>query len=134
MAIAGQRYTLAASDFPQTAAILAHQMHTLNLKSRSRGVFDWALAASLYDHGRDRQRAYAPTNAAQPQAGRITDLAGTGWQTLAAKGVWRPAGEAGAHTVDAGLSQDTSANTSAPTCGCAGSSTANGARRWASTT
>ena len=107
VAVAGQRYALAASDFPQTAETSAHQMHALNLKSHGRGVFDWTLAASLYDYGRDQQRAYAPTRAAQPQAGRITDLAGTGWQTLAAKGVWRPAGEAGAHTVDAGLSQDT---------------------------
>ena len=105
--VSGQRYTLVASDFPQTAETLAHQMHALNLKSRGRGVFDWSLAASRYDHGRDQQRAYAPTSAAQSQAGRITSLAGTGWQTLAAKGVWRPAGEAGAHAVDAGVAQDT---------------------------
>ncbi|MGS0756985.1 TonB-dependent receptor, partial [Roseateles sp. GG27B] len=34
----------------------------------------------------------------------ITDLGGTGWQTLAAKGVWRPVGTA--HSVDFGLSQE----------------------------
>ncbi|MBL8351430.1 MAG: TonB-dependent receptor [Burkholderiaceae bacterium] len=106
VAIAGRRYTLAAADFPRSDESLAHQMHALNLKSRRRGVFDWELSASLYDYGRDLLRAYAPSTAAQPQAGRITDMAGTGWQTLAAKGVWRPAGGSDEHVVDAGIGQD----------------------------
>ena len=107
VAIGGQRYSLAASDFPRSRETLQHQMHALNLKSRTRGVFDWELAASVYDYGRDQARAYAPTSTAAPQAGRITDQAGTGWQTLAAKATWRPDGANGAHTVDLGGGQDT---------------------------
>jgi iron complex outermembrane receptor protein len=107
VAVDGKRYTLAASDFPRSHETLQHQMHALNLKSRTRGTFEWELAASLYDHGRDQARAYAPTSAAAPQAGRITDQAGTGWHTLVAKGTWRPGGTGGAHTVDLGVGQDT---------------------------
>jgi iron complex outermembrane receptor protein len=110
VAIDGRRYTLAASDFPRSRETLQHQMHALNLKSRSRGSFDWELAASLYDYGRDLARAYAPVSAAAPQAGRITDQAGTGWRTLVAKGSWRPdgtQGAAGSHSIDFGLGQDT---------------------------
>jgi iron complex outermembrane receptor protein len=79
-------------------------MHALNLKSRTRGVFDWELAASMYAYGSDQARAYAPTTATQPRGGRITDQAGTGWTTLAAKGTWRPDAQ---HVVDFGLGQDT---------------------------
>jgi len=102
--IDGRRYTLTASDFSKTREELSHTMQALSLKKRSLGVFDWELAASLYDYGRDRARAYAPSAKAQPLAGRITDQSGTGWDTLAAKGTWRPAGSA--HSLDLGLSQE----------------------------
>ena len=39
-------------------------------------------------------------------AGRIVDRKGTGWNTLAAKGIWRPQGVGGAHIVDFGLQRD----------------------------
>ena len=39
-------------------------------------------------------------------AGRITDLRGTGWNTLAAKGIWRPSGSEGEHVVEAGVQRD----------------------------
>jgi iron complex outermembrane receptor protein len=106
VAIDGRRYTLAASDFPRSREALTHQMHALNLKTRQRDTFHWELAASLYDYGRDQARAYAPTSAALPQAGRITDLAGTGWNSLAAKASWRPDGAQGAHMLEAGIGQD----------------------------
>ncbi|MEX8494094.1 TonB-dependent receptor [Sphaerotilus sp.] len=106
--IGGKNYTVAATDFGQSREQLEHVMHGLSVKSRTRGVFDWEVAASLYDYRKDLQRT--PT-VAKPAAdlggaGRLTDLSGTGWNTLALKGVWRPLGVDGAHIVDAGLQQD----------------------------
>jgi iron complex outermembrane receptor protein len=89
-------------------------MHGLTLRQSTGGVFDWQLAASLYDYAKDEVRAWAPvaataTTAANPAGGRITDQAGTGWNTLAAKGTWRPSAEgaeAGRHVVEFGLQLD----------------------------
>jgi iron complex outermembrane receptor protein len=101
--IGGSAYTLAPADFSQSNETLRHYMHGLTLKSNTRGVFDWELAASLYDYDKDVLRA--PT-AALPAAasslpaggaGRIVNQGGTGWNTFSAKGVWRPESAAGAH-------------------------------------
>jgi len=98
VSIAGQRYTLAASDYPGSREDLSHVVHALSLKTRTQGVLDWELAASSYNYQTDQARASA--------TGRLTDQAGTGWRTLNAKATWRPQGEQGAHVVDAGLGQD----------------------------
>ena len=81
------------------------------MKSRTGGqdgTLDWELAASLYDYGRDDKRQNAAGNpqpgALTGGAGTLADGSGTGWNTLAAKGIWRPAGTA--HVVDFGLQQD----------------------------
>jgi iron complex outermembrane receptor protein len=102
----GKRYTLSASDFPQTRDDLLHVMHGFSLKQRGQEHFNWELAASLYDYQKDSSRAYAPTSTAAPNAGRITDQAGTGWDTLSAKASWHPAGREGAHRLDVGLAQE----------------------------
>ena len=103
--IDGRNYSVAATDFSQTRDSLTHVMHSLSLKSRSGSVFDWELAASAYDYATDLSRT--PTSAKPAAdgggAGRITDLKGTGWTTLAAKGLWRAGA---AHRVDFGLQQD----------------------------
>lgn len=106
VSINGKAYALGANDFGQSRERLKHRMQGLSLKSSSRGEFDFELAASRYDYRRDEARSplVARPGADVVGAGRITDLAGTGWQTLAAKGVWRPAGTA--HSVDFGLSQE----------------------------
>jgi iron complex outermembrane receptor protein len=96
--IAGKRYSLTASDYPNTREDLTHVMSALSLQSRTQGTFDWAVAASRYAYQTDQARASA--------TGRLTDQAGTGWQTVNLKGTWRPQGEHGAHVVDAGLGQD----------------------------
>ncbi|MBS0467450.1 MAG: TonB-dependent receptor [Proteobacteria bacterium] len=106
--IAGRAYTLAPTAFPLSNDDQTHTMHGVSLKSHTQGRFDWELAASLYDYGRDRQRA--PTTAL-PQAtaggpGTLQSQDGTGWNTLAAKGTWRPDGMQGAHIVDFGLGRD----------------------------
>ncbi|WP_343626193.1 TonB-dependent receptor [Roseateles puraquae] len=107
--IDGRQYAaLTGGDLAVTREKLSHTMHGLSLKSRSGGTWDWELAASLYDYGRDEKRQNAATNP-QPSAlnggaGTLADGSGTGWHTLAAKGIWRPAGTD--HVVDVGLQQD----------------------------
>jgi len=101
--IDGQGYTLAASDFPQTRDELEHRMHALSLKRRVSDGLGWELSGSVYDYLADRSRAYAPTQKAS-DGGRLTDQAGTGWNTLSAKLTWTPAGSD--HAIDAGLSQE----------------------------
>ncbi|MGW8394917.1 TonB-dependent receptor [Pseudoduganella sp. HUAS MS19] len=104
VSIAGRSFTLAAPDFNSSREELRHLMHGLTVKSNTKGVFDWEVAASLYDYSRDILRAPATARpaAATGGAGRIVDQGGTGWSTLSLKGVWRPGGMRGAHIVDFG--------------------------------
>jgi iron complex outermembrane recepter protein len=107
--IDGRAYSaLGASDFAPVRDGLEHVVAALSLKQRTRGVFDWELSASAYDYRRDRSRSATTVmpGSAQGGAGRITDLKGTGWNTLAAKGVWRPDAAAGTHVLDVGAQQD----------------------------
>ncbi len=66
------------------------------------------MAASLYDYAKDQQRAptVALPLAGHGGAGTLQDQDGTGWNTLAAKGTWRPQGAGGAHIVDFGVGRD----------------------------
>jgi iron complex outermembrane recepter protein len=83
-------------------------MHGLSLKSDTRGTWDWELAASLYDYGRDEVRSplVALPAAEEGGTGRITGQDGTGWNSLALKGTWRPGGIDGAHVVDVGYQRE----------------------------
>jgi iron complex outermembrane recepter protein len=102
--IGGRRYTLLATDFNPSRAEQTHVMHGLSLRSKRGGTLDWELAASLYDYGKDS--SWAPTiflpQAATGGAGRVTDQSGTGWNTLSARGTWRPGARDGAHIVEFG--------------------------------
>lgn len=103
--IAGKKYTLLPTDISNSKNQLEHISHGLNIRSNTKTDFDWEIAASLYDYGKDIARA--PT-VAIPQAdnggaGRITDSAGTGWNTLALKGIWRPSAE---HTAEFGYQRE----------------------------
>lgn len=106
--INGRSFNLAPTAFPLTEDSATHYMHGLSVKSNTQGEFDWELAASLYDYSKDTQRA--PTTAlplaAYGGAGTLQDQGGTGWNTLAAKGTWRPQGVGGAHIVDFGVGRD----------------------------
>ncbi|KFC63768.1 TonB-dependent receptor [Massilia sp. LC238] len=106
--IDGRGYTLGATDFNASNEELRHLMHGLSVKSHSKGVFDWELAASLYDYDQDLLRAptIALPAALKGGAGRIVDMSGTGWNTFAAKGIWRPYGVAGAHIVEFGYQRE----------------------------
>jgi len=106
--IDGRRYTLAPTAFPLTDDSQTHYMHGLSVKSRTGGTWDWEVAASLYDYAKDQQRAASVSlpQAATGGAGTLQDQSGTGWNTLAAKGTWRPQGAGGAHIVDFGMGRD----------------------------
>jgi iron complex outermembrane receptor protein len=80
-------------------------MHGLSIKSNTESTWDWEASASLYDYAKDKQRAYAPT-VLSPTGGTLTDQNGTGWNTLALKGIWRPSGINGAHIFDFGYQLD----------------------------
>jgi iron complex outermembrane recepter protein len=90
--INGRQYNLVPADISTNRNELSHVMHGLNVKSNTKGVFDWEVAASLYDYSKDLQRAptVALPAALNGGAGRITDMDGTGWNTLSLKGTWRP--------------------------------------------
>jgi iron complex outermembrane receptor protein len=108
VSINGRGYSLAATDFGVSNEALTHVMHGLSLKSNTKGVFDWEVAASVYDYQTDQIRA---STTAQPGslnggAGTLQDQDGTGWNNLALKGIWRPEGVQGAHIVDFGYQQD----------------------------
>lgn len=111
-AINGNTYGLTGL-FNATRENLDHWMHGLSVKSNTKGVWDWELAASLVDYSSDLARQSSINNAANlngtmsgGNTATLTDQKGTGWTTLAAKGIWRPEGMAGAHQVDFGVQQD----------------------------
>lgn len=90
--IDGRSYTLGQTDFNLSNEDLQHLMHGLTVKTNTKGVFDWEVAASVYDYDKDQLRA---ATVALPAAltggkGRLVNQGGTGWNTFAAKGVWRP--------------------------------------------
>ena len=109
VSIDGRGYTLGATDFSASRASLEHLMQALSVKSNTRGTWDWEVAASVYDYRKDEVRASgtAYPNAAFGGAGTLTDMSGTGWNTLTLKGTWRPDGTKGAHIVDFGYQRDT---------------------------
>jgi len=104
----GVKAGLLASDFPLTRDGLEHLIHAVSLKSHTQGLFDWEVAASVYDYRRDlNRRSGTPLPAAEAGgAGSLSDQQGSGWNTLALKGIWRPQGLGGAHLFDAGVQQD----------------------------
>ena len=90
--INGRSYSLGATDFNLSNEDLQHVMHGLTLKTNTRGVFDWEISASLYDYDKDQLRAatIALPAALSGGKGRLVNQGGTGWNTLSARGVWRP--------------------------------------------
>ena len=108
ISIDGKGYALLPSDFGVGNESLEHVMHALSVKSNTQGVFDWEVAASLYNYQKDQLRA---SSLAQPVslgggAGTLQDQNGTGWNNLALKGIWRPDGVKGSHIIDFGYQQD----------------------------
>ncbi|MEO5796952.1 MAG: TonB-dependent receptor [Rhodoferax sp.] len=109
--INGQSFAaLTGADFALTNDNLTQVMHGLSVKSHTQGVWDWEVAASLFDYQKDDKRQNAASNtypsAINGGAGTVADGSGTGWNNLALKGIWRPAGIQGPHIVDFGWQLD----------------------------
>jgi iron complex outermembrane receptor protein len=106
--IDGRAFTIGATEFGLTNEELVHLMHGASLKSNTLGVFDWELAASLFDYTKDEQRTatIAIPAALAGGAGALIDMSGTGWYNLSFKGVWRPGGKSSSHVVDFGYQLD----------------------------
>ena len=104
----GRSYTLTPADFTPTRTRIDHLAHGLSIKSSTGGTWDWEAAASLYDYARDEVRSptVALPGAQSGGAGRIADQSGTGWNTLALKGTWRPGGAGSEHIVEFGAQRD----------------------------
>lgn len=74
-----------------------HWMHGLSVKSNTRGMWDWEVAASVYDYKTDisRTATYSGVDdgtGAIRKGGTATFMDGTGWQNLDLRGEWRPDG------------------------------------------
>jgi iron complex outermembrane receptor protein len=111
--IGARQYNLNSPSlaFAPSVNALEHVMQGLSVKTNTKAVFDWEVAASLYDYNHDILRAPTATLPAAfaSGAGRITDMDGTGWHTLNLRGTWRPEGVdrgVGAHVIDFGYQQD----------------------------
>lgn len=113
----GQNYDVGGFNNPtETESI--HVMQAFDLKSNSKGFFDWQVTLSDYDYQKDENSASTvsatgSTAAGNPytnRVGRVTDLAGTGWTALEARGTLRPKNhtiELGYHVDDYNLHSDT---------------------------
>lgn len=103
--IAGKKYTINPTDIANSNNRLEHITHGINLKSTTKSEWDWELAASLYHFQKDiaRTPSLAIPAADTGGAGRIADGAGTGWNTLALKGIWRPNSQ---HTTEFGYQRE----------------------------
>jgi len=104
----GKRYDISGMN-PAEAESL-HVMHALDVKSNTRGFFDWQLTLSDYDYQIDKNSAanasstgsIAAGNPYLTRTGRVTDLSGTGWTILDARATLRPHD----HTIDIGYHLD----------------------------
>lgn len=89
-----------------------HTMQALDLKSNTKGFFDWQLTLSDYDYHKDINRTSnlststtVNINDGNPyitRTGRVTDLSGTGWTVFDARTTLRPQ----MHTIDLGYHVD----------------------------
>ncbi len=96
--IDGRDYAaLTGTDFTQSQQESLHYMHGLSVKSRTKGTWDWEVAASVYDYSRDELRQ---------STGNLVDGSSSGWHSLVGKGTWRPEGMQGEHIVDFGAQFD----------------------------
>jgi iron complex outermembrane recepter protein len=110
VAATGAGGALSGADFVSSNERMLHALHGLTVKSNTLGAWDWEATASLYQYRQEERRQNAASNpqptALSGGAGTLADGQGSGWRNLAVKGVWRPDGLQGAHTVDAGLQLD----------------------------
>lgn len=110
----GQNYDVSGFNNPAEAEAL-HIMQAIDVKSNTKGLFDWQLTLSDYDYQKDKNSASnvpsgGTVDAGNPylnRVGRVTDLNGTGWTVFDARGTLRPLdGLDRQHTIDFGYHID----------------------------
>lgn len=113
----GQNYNVSGFNNPAEVEAM-HIMQALDVKSNTKGLFDWQLTLSDYDYQKDRNSASnVGSNVSTTGAtggnpyvnriGRVTDLNGTGWTVFEARGTLRPVdGHGDQHTIDFGYHID----------------------------
>ena len=92
----GQNYDVTGFSPSEVEAL--HIMQAFDLKSNSKGFFDWQATLSDYDYQKDRNSAStlssggstSSSNPYQNRSGRVTALDGTGWTVLDLRGILRP--------------------------------------------
>ena len=110
----GKNYDVSGFNNPSKAEAL-HIMQALDLKSNTKGLFDWQLTLSDYDYQKDNNSTsnvpsggtVAAGNPYLNKIGRVVDQQGTGWTVFDARGILRPIDGHGAqHTIDFGYHVD----------------------------
>lgn len=104
----GARYDVSGMNPAQAEAL--HIMHAVDVKSNTKGFFDWELTLSDYDYQKDNNSSANASSTGSVTAGnpyltrtgRVTDLQGTGWTVFDARATLRPQD----HTIDAGYHVD----------------------------
>ncbi len=107
--IGGYVYNIAASAFSNNVYDFEEEQWSQSLSlSGASPEFDWRVVAAAYDYAISEQRlpSTALPAARTGGAGSITRGDGTRWQTLDAKGVWRPAAAGGVHEISFGWHGD----------------------------
>ncbi len=105
--IGGRAYNVAASTFSNNVYNVdeVQLAQGLSVASHTGGAFDFEVVGTLFNYIKSHQRL--PTGALPAGftggAGTTTNLDGTGWYTLDAKGTWRPGD---GHVVTFGAHQD----------------------------
>jgi iron complex outermembrane receptor protein len=84
------KYTLPAMSPAKSEAL--HIMQALDLRSNTKGFFDWQLTLSDYDYQKDLNGSskISTGNPYMDRTGTVNDLSGTGWTVFEARGTLRP--------------------------------------------
>lgn len=113
----GLNYNVSGFNNPNEAEAM-HIMQALDIKSNTKGVFDWQLTLSDYDYQKDKNSvsnvgsnvSTSGVNGGNPyvnKIGRVIDQKGTGWTVFDARGILRPVdGHGDQHTIDFGYHID----------------------------
>ncbi len=106
----GKAYSVTGLSPGQAEAF--HIMQALDIKSASKGFFDWELTLSDFNYQKDNNSrstvsssSTSDMNAGNPyitRTGTVTDMQGTGWMAFEARGTLHPAN----HTLDIGYHFD----------------------------
>ena len=109
----GVRYDI--NGFTPSEGEALHVMQAFDIKSNTKGLFDWQFTLSDYDYIKDKNSASNPTtnstialgNPYLNKTGRVTDLNGTGWTVFDARATLRPVdGNGDQHVIDFGYHID----------------------------